>query len=169
MPKKQLPYLFSLLLASNSPFANSCDDKMAVTTATRFVEKVILSEDCASALKGFEADDYWHSECARRARAEKLLDAEFLRRTKASVTGIRTQGKSRYALVQFTGPDPVAFQMALLVAQECAVGKNPLLAPVVEPGHCDNDFWASVPVKEYSSAIPLECRNGHWAIAALPD
>src|SRR4029079_7704981 len=56
--------LISALAASLGAHAGSCDGASALATARKFVDKVVLSPDCTTGLKEFDADEYWIHDCA---------------------------------------------------------------------------------------------------------
>jgi ethanolamine ammonia-lyase small subunit len=163
-----LVLLVSTLSASLGAHADSCDDASALATARKFVDKVVLSPDCAAGLKEFDVDEHWIQECDRLKGPHQELYAEFSRRTKARVDTIHTPKEGHtFAIIRFTGPDHAAFLVAVNEADMCAAGRNSLLASAPElQGREEKDFWAGIPVKEYPGGLPLECRKDHWAIAS---
>ncbi|MEJ0086935.1 MAG: hypothetical protein WDO72_14755 [Pseudomonadota bacterium] len=132
-------------------------------TAQSFVEKVVLADDCVLGLKSFDVHEFWIRECAKRQGSHKNLYAEFARRTTANVVEVRLTEGSKYAVVQFKGPEQLAFSMALSRAGLC-LGNNDTLWPSGKLTGCGKEFWTDIPIVEYAGAIPLECRDEHWAV-----
>ena len=162
--------LLLLLLSACASHEQTCDREAAKTLAASFVQRVILSDNCAAGLKDIDADSFWLEECRRREGPGKAMQMEFGRRTTGSVGEIRSRDGRTYAILRFVGPDQFEFQLALGREGFCADGQDTgllgLLAGIPLPGStgCGEPFWAAIPVKEYQGALPLDCRDGRWIV-----
>jgi hypothetical protein len=159
----RLAFLPAAFVATLAVRADACEEAAARATAQSFVEKVVLADDCAVGLRGFDVDEIWVRECAKRQGPHKELYAEFARRTTAKVVEVRLAEDTKYAVVQFKGPDQLAFSMALSRAGLC-LGNNDTLLPSVKMTGCGEEFWNDIPIAEYAGVIPLECRDERWAV-----